>query len=136
MQENLSVLCSRGAPVIVLEDAAKPPLASNRTVGMMRFDVFRRRWPGPAHPHRRGASNSRVWPLPVVVVGKLADQVIQVLATHHDEAVQALGLKRLDEPLDVGVQVGAAVGQTDEGKIVTGAIASGDGARQEIWQLG
>jgi hypothetical protein len=28
------------------------------------------------------------------------------------------------------------VTQTDEGKIVTGAIASGDGARQEIWQLG
>lgn len=71
------VLLTRLA-VIVLEDAAKPPLASNRTVGMMRFDMFRRRRSGPAHPHRRVAADPRTWSLSVVIVSELADQMIQM----------------------------------------------------------
>ena len=56
---------------------------------------------------RRPEGEPRVRPLPVVKVGKLADQVIQMARAQHHEAVQALALEGEDEPLREGVQVGA-----------------------------
>lgn len=45
-------------------------------------------------------------PLLVIVLDVLPHQEVQVLLTEDEEVVDALDLNRLDEPLDLGVEVG------------------------------
>jgi hypothetical protein len=42
----------------------------------------------------------------VIVLDVLANQVVDVLLAEHEEVVEAFHLQRLDEPLDVGVDIG------------------------------
>lgn len=46
-------------------------------------------------------------PLPVVIVGKLTDEMVQVPRAQHDEAVETLAFQGENEPLGVGVEVRA-----------------------------
>jgi len=96
---------SRGPPVIVLEDTAEP-LAAADVPTADRPGASRRR-----PTKRRGEPERRVRPLAVVVIGILAQQVVEVPGSEDDEVVEAFDLDALDQPLDVGVEVGRPVRQ-------------------------
>lgn len=96
---------SRRPPEVVPHEPAQTHFASQLSRGG--------RWSGLRwRPPRRGTVRyRRVRPLSVVVVRVLLGEAVQMPGPQHDEPVQALGPERPDEPLGVGVQVGAAVRQ-------------------------
>ena len=85
----------------MLEDAAEALLAPHLTY---RGRIERAM---SSSLDRRPEREHRVRALPVVVVSKLADQVIPMARAQHHEAVQAFALQGEDESLREGVQVGA-----------------------------
>lgn len=96
---------SRSPPVIGLENPAEP-LSAPHFAGLERSGAG-----GRQSAHRRGKREGHVRPLPVVVVDVLGQQVVQVPGAQDDEVVEALDLDALDQPLDMGVEVGRPVPQ-------------------------
>lgn len=96
---------SRDLPVEVFENPAESLTAAN-FAGLNRPDAGGRR-----SAHRGSEVQGHVRPLPVVVVDVFGQEMIEVARAQDDEVIEALDLNALDQPLDVGVEVGRPVRQ-------------------------
>lgn len=96
---------SRGLPFIVPENPAETFAAAD-IAGVDRSGADR--WQAT---DRCGELQGHVRPFPIVVVNVLGQEVVQVPGAQDDEVIEAFNLNALDQPLDMGVEIGRSVRQ-------------------------